>query len=428
MSRFSTDLLRVIAVTYVVLNHSTWNAFVEVGSPDAHAGSWFFAVLNQLGKPSVLLFLFLSGFAFGVHPKWGGQNVSNERNFVAFSAGFYRNRALRILPPYILMSLVGFAILTVQNAIAKPEPIAGNAAEYFAMAGALMLDFAVGLLDGRHMFHLYFVALLCYLYLLFPWIVRRSIGQARPARIAARIFASILSMLAVYLLVDPHNRHLQGQIPVVAQFAPLVQAQLSGHAISWLILGAYALPFFIGGVRVGQYSRVQSANKSDERSFTIPGRPVVLFLLAGAAFAFVFFDFVHHVYETGQYPDSAGRIWRPSVVLYAALAVLILWTLTNHHLVTKVGTSGLRLRTLARLSFLVYLTHPLLQFAFSALPFEWRAPLILILAWPLALGLSMLARRYRLAAFLLGEGDRDFAHSGNRSLLPRPTLSPAPVK
>lgn len=422
MSRFSTDLLRVIAVTYVVLNHSTWNAFVEVGGPAAHAGSWFFAVLNQLGKPSVLLFLFLSGFAFGVHPKWG---ASHDRDFVAFSAGFYRNRALRILPPYFLMSLVGFVILTIQNSIATPAPISADvgAGHYLGITGTLALDFAVGLLDGRHMFHLYFVALLCYLYLLFPWIARRSVGVPRPSRIAAGVFASILPMLAVYMLVDPHNRYVQSQIPFIAQLAPFVQAQLSGHATRWLILGAYALPFFIGGVRVGQYSTIKSAKKSAYERVATTSRPIVLFLLAGAAFGFVFGDFVYHVYATGQYPDSAGRIWRPSVVLYALLAVSILWTLTNHHIGNDRGESGARLRTLARLSFLVYLTHPLLQFAFSGLPFEWRVPLILGLAWPLALALSVLARRYRVAGILLGEGDRNATERSRPAIPLRTVLS-----
>ncbi|MEQ9366149.1 MAG: acyltransferase [Leptospirales bacterium] len=445
MSRFSTDLLRVIAVTYVVLNHSTWNAFVEVGADRAHAGSWFFAVLNQLGKPSVLLFLFLSGFAFGVHPKWG-RRVDHDR--FAFSIGFYRNRALRILPPYILMSLIGFAILKIQSAVAVPSPagaVHGSESPYYEIAGTFAVDFIVGLFDGRHMFHLYFVALLCYLYLLFPWIVGGFPRAAAPVeggargdalnarggrllRIALALFVALSPIVLVYLLVDPHNRYLQTQIPYIAEFAPRVQAWLSGEATSWLILLAYALPFFIAGVRVGQYTRLRREPVIAGSVPPTAGPPGAVDRLlsyaaarglarrnlkrgalcigAASAFALVFGDFLFHVFQTGQFPDFAGRIWRPVVVVYAGLAVAIMWAFTNQ---SNAGEGGPVLRKLARLSFLVYLTHPLLQFAFSGLPFAWRVPLILGLAWPLALALSALARKYRLAGFLLGEGDREFA-------------------
>ncbi len=448
MSRSATDLLRVIAVTYVVFNHATWNGFVEIAGPNDHAGVWFFAVLNQLGKPSVLLFLFLSGFAFGVHPKWGARENVGEtlRARFAFSAAFYRNRALRILPPYFLMSLIGFAIVAVPNWYSAIEP-AGTIASVLSIANIATngitagIDFAAGLLDGDHMFHLYFVALLCYLYALFPWIVGRTRVRVRAVegsggRSRASIFSfalAVLAIFAVYLLVDPHNRFIQSRIPYITDLAPIVQERLSGHATSWTILMAYALPFFIGGVRAGQLSaqrrnrpenQEQGARDSFEpamRNFW-NGPRIACMVAAGIAFAFVFGDFLFHVFALGQFPDSAGRIWRPTVVLYALLALVLIWMLTNDE--RPAGSqesepsrgglraafarmmSGERMRGLARLSFLVYLTHPLLQFAFSGLPFEIRVPLILGLAWPLALGLSALAQRSRFAGFLLGEGDR----------------------
>ncbi|MCR9145071.1 MAG: acyltransferase [bacterium] len=440
MSRFSTDLLRVIAVTYVVLNHATWNAFVELGTASEGAAAWCFAVLNQLGKPSVLLFLFLSGFAFGVHPAWG----RNDGDRFGFSMRFYRNRALRILPPYILMSLIGFTILTIQSVVTAPESaamFAGPDADWFAAAGILAFDFAAGLFDGRHMFHLYFVALLCYLYLLFPWIAARPAALPRPSRLAFSMALACLPIFAFYLLADPHNRHIQSLIPYATELAPLVQARLSGPTTTWLGLAAYALPFFIGGVRAGQWTalgRAQAQLNSDSAQLSSAKHPVqrraalvALCVAAVTAFALVFGDFLFHVFQTGQYPDSAGRIWRPIVVVYAVLAVALMWTLTSQDFARdashETAAGGATLRRLARLSFLVYLSHPLLQFAFSALPFAFRVPLILGLAWPLALGLSALAGRYRLAGFLLGEGDREFARPPAKPEAPvaEPVLAPA---
>ena len=432
MSRFRTDLLRVLAVTYVVMNHSTWNSFVLVGRPDAPFGSWIFAVLNQLGKPSVLLFLFLSGFAFGVHPRWGRPENTNLQTF---SLGFYRNRALRIIPPYVFMSLIGFAVVTVRAALAGKLPLAGGVLE---TTGTLALDFLIGLLDGRHMFHLYFVALLCYLYVLFPLIVHQARSQSTRLPGVPAMIALALPALVVYLFVDPHNQYYQSRIPFVAPAAVAVQNNTPPHLIGWLIYFSYALPFFFGGVRAGQYSAARASGliAPASPSFVtrqlrkIPGNQnnlVTCVALAACAFALVFNDFLFHVLSTGQFPDPAGRIWRPWVALYAVAAVLLMWNRADEAAAPETAFSK-RMRGLARLSFLVYLTHPVLQLVFSGLPFGWRVPLIMGLAWPFAMIFSALAQRYRFAAFLFGEGDRTFTETKPESAPLRPLLSTASIK
>ena len=365
MNRGLTDLLRIIAVTCIVYNHTIWPDYVAVTGPDAtlwhHACAW----LNQAGKASVLFFLFLSGFAFGAHPM--------NRSF--HSLHFYKNRALRILPPFLIALSVGFALRVAYH----PEEAHGP------------LRFLQGLLTGSHWMHLYFVSLLVYLYALFP-LLRRL--PANP------VSAIVLSMpLVVYMaLFDlPRGAVMFFGLQAAPEFfggwqalhRQLVQSP-SPFAQTWLQYAVYALPTFVFGLWA---SRIRAPEQTR--------RPMRFVLLGAAligAFALVLLDFYSGL-GLGIDADTSGRVWRPSVVLYAMVAIVLLYNMESN-------PGGRIIKRLSRASFLVYLFHPYLIECGYGLPISLRTALVIVFSWALALGLNFLGTRYPNIGLFLGEGDR----------------------
>jgi surface polysaccharide O-acyltransferase-like enzyme len=363
MSRFATDLLRVIAVSCIVFNHATWDGFVQVGTEQATAYSWFYAVVNQLGKPSTIFFLFLSGFAFGAHRRFGGSEFRADE--------FYRNRTLRILPVYLLFSTIGFILVSARKRTFD------------------LLNYVTGIFEGSHMFHLYFVAMLCYLYAAFPLLARLRYSPLRAALLA-------VPAIFVYFFVDPQ---VVIALPFGEQFRQELRQTLAGRPTYWIILFSYAVPFFMYGIWSGRAAR------ASREAGVAPAPNRLLFLIWTAllpvGFLLVFQDFYNQAVHGGVFADFAGRIWRPVVALYA-----LIWIAWIGQIRERDG--GPLLRHLARASFLVYISHPLLMITFSVVPYPWRAPVVLALSWPLALGLMGLARLHPALAVLVGEGDREF--------------------
>ncbi len=381
MSRFATDLLRVIAVCCIVFNHATWNGFVELGTGRESVGAWLIAVINQLGKPATLLFFFLSGYAFGAHRLYGG-GATNFR-----TSDFYRNRALRILPPFLIMSVFGFL--------------------YHGLRGKSELSltyFLAGLPGGAHLFHLYFVAVLLYLYLAYPLLRRLRF------RVSTALLLCVPSVLT-YIFLDPHASMglLESfGITIARDSRAISAAAAGGSVVAWTILFSYALPFFVYGKWLGESSGGQQADAPAPwpAFFAEPRRRFrVVTALLPVGFILVFYDFCTSTFFGATHPDPAGRVWRPVVALYA-----VLWIAWLAHLPER--PSGNRLRELARVSFLVYLSHPILMFALAKLPFGLRITLVLGLAWPLALALHGLAKLHPWIGLLLGEGDRLTAKDG----------------
>lgn len=377
MSRFATDLLRVVAVTFIVYNHVSWNIFANVGTAWEDPFSLSIAAFNQLGKPSVLFFLFLSGLAFGAHRTFGSHDAFSVRHF-------YTNRVLRILPPYLLASLLAFAL------------------------GQSRHGFFSGLLDGGNMYHLYFVALLLYLYALYPLLRKIEFSPWRAALFAAPIF--LIHPLTAYADVGRHPLLALaggGLHEGMGALSKSLYATGDGALVTWLVYFAYALPFFQFGIwtgRAGEDLHLSAAEKG--RRLTAAS------ILWPIAFAVVFFDFYTGAHA-GEHADPAGRIWRISVAIYAL--VLIEWMRNLPH-----QPSHPLLKRLSRASFLVYLFHPFLILALRKLDYPIQIPLVIVLSWALGLALHWLATRHPALGALLGEGDR---HFGNEA-----PATPAPIR
>ncbi|MCB1319894.1 MAG: acyltransferase [Leptospiraceae bacterium] len=403
MNRRATDLLRIIAVCCIVFNHTVWRLYSQIGTAAQTDFAFWLGVFNQAGKASVLFFLFLSGLAFGGHPM--------NADFRA--RDFYRNRVLRILPPYLLACLLAYGLNLYK---------AGQ-----SFAGLMHFDgltFAAGLLTGAFMPHLYFVALLVYLYIVFPVLRRISFSPRRAVLLAVpwlSVYCLALTVrsgpvLCINQLIDVLE-NLFGEAGGTIQYSHAIlhrflesSAILRGwcnsfwpHTFLWLHYFTFGLCFFQYGIWAGHRTlraRAESgsglAEKSSNSSFSV--RALILLVLIPISTIGIWLDF-YSASQAGISADHAGRIWRLSVAVNAL--IWIGWLL--HFPI--VGHGSKALRVLTRVSFSVYLFHMFILEASYGLGMSVRIPVVMISAWVLALILYGLTRLHPVFALLFGEGD-----------------------
>lgn len=351
VSRRSTDILRILAVTCIVFNHTSWAYFATMGTSSESLYSWIVAVVNQFGKPSVLFFLFLSGVAFS-----GNQFQS--------AGAFYKNRLLRIVPAYVLASLI-FAVIE----------------------GRTFFEFFGGLFTGGNHYHLYFVAVLLYLYLAYPLLSRWKFSWLNlilivTAGIFIHALASVLYPVPLvfgYSLAE--NSNLSAIAPGVAG---------KPFFVTWMHYFSYAWPFFQMGLWMPE---IRSRLEKLPTVIRISGSVVAI----AAGFIAVFIDFLITV-DQGLHADPAGRVWRMTVAVYALAWISMMSALPE-------SRSGVFVKRLARSSFLVYLFHPLVIMSSYWLDPMSRIVPVIVLSWLGAVLLHKLAKSNQTAGFLLGEAD-----------------------
>ena len=357
MSLFATDLLRIISVTFIMFNHVSWPFYARNGSVSETPFDIGVAIVNQLGKPSVLVFIFLSGLAFARH------RINSEFSAVKF----YKNRAGRLLPPYILISLLAIYFFDT----VKTE------------------DIPMAFLTGGAMYHLYFVALISYCYLLFP--LMRSI---KPTKLNFSMLFICFTILQVTLAVFvPESAN-----PVIIKYARNLFSisytlDIDKTIVLWIEFLSFAILFFQAGIWIGR-----STDKHRERDTGFYSITSVIMI---SAFIMVFADFIIRIHA-GVHADASGRTWRMSVLLYALTWIFLLRNVNRNK-------SNPAMRRLARASFLVYLIHPLLINFTKTVGYDYPiiyAALIIASSWSVALTLQHLALKFHLAGFFLGEGDK----------------------
>ena len=357
MSIFATDLLRILSVTFIIFNHVSWPFFARSGTASEMPLDSLVALMNQLGKPSVLIFIFLSGLAFARH------RINAE--FKALK--FYKNRAGRILPPYLLASFLGVYFFNTVT----PENLP---AAFFT---------------GAAMYHLYFVALISYCYLLFP-----LMREIKPSKLNILLLAgSFLSIHFILALFFPETTNPAFSKFLRDTFAVNYELQIDKTIVLWIEFLSFALLFFQSGIWIGR-----NTDKAPERSALFFTAAVSVMI---AAYFAVFADFNFRLGEQ-VHADTSGRTWRMSVLFYAVTWIFLLRNM-------NVKQSPPLMRRLARASFLVYLFHPFLINITK--PMGYTSPvlhtvLIIISSWTLSILLQHLALKYHLAGLLLGEGDK----------------------
>lgn len=342
MSRQATDILRVLAAIFIVFNHSNWGYMVQIGTQQESYWSVFSLVVNQFGKPAVLFFIFLSGFAFANQVA-----VGLTQGAVFQTRNFFYNRIGRILPLYIFSTFLGL----------------------WATGKLTFFELLRALPDGSAMPHLYFLPLILFLYALFPMLLRFRLKK---------------NQLTLYLLAGG------SVLLLIEKWMP--QIGLSPTVELWTVYALYGFFFFFFGVCF--------AFEQDFFSFipiqSLPGNVAVLIFL----FAVVLFDFYGKL-NSGSSPDHAGRIWRFSVAVYALFSIHFVsrffrkgkhefWSLLARASFLVYIIHPFLLLGLDKLSF----WHP-----------YWRFLITVSASWFLALGIQKLAKKNKIVGILFGEGD-----------------------
>lgn len=335
MSRLATDILRILAAAFIIFNHGSWIYFDSIATSHETPSAWLVAAINQFGKPSVLFFIFLSGLAFGAH------KVYSQSSQILY---FYRQRFLRIVPPFILVSLGGFALRHNRFENFWPDIVLGNA-----------------------MPHLYFIPLIFSLYMLFPLLQRLKFNT-----ISVLLMTGILSVSEILTRLLPDLNH-----------------QLS----QWIIYFGYSIPVFTAGIWI---------SRTEERKKVLP--LYLLVILFSATYLLTFYDFYSHV-QSGMRPDPAGRIWRLSVLAYTGVWILLFFhipLLKPPKWLRRVARASFLVYLIH--PFFIWLIesnhiygHPVKMVFFY-----------LIASWVTVFFLQFLALRFRIVGLFLGEGDLHF--------------------
>ncbi|MCM3718480.1 acyltransferase [Fictibacillus phosphorivorans] len=141
-------LVRALAIIGVIMVHSTSGIVAGFNTESSLYGVYnFLNIFFKFGTPT---FIFLSSFVlfFNYYHK----PLTKER-----IAGFYKKRLLFIVIPYLIFSILYFALTaSVQG---------------YTSTGEMMNAFLVKFMTGKAYTHLYFVFISIQLYILFPFIL-----------------------------------------------------------------------------------------------------------------------------------------------------------------------------------------------------------------------------------------------------------------
>ncbi|OJV66833.1 MAG: hypothetical protein BGO41_05295 [Clostridiales bacterium 38-18] len=196
--------MRIMACLFVVLIHVTATPVVAL-SPNS-AQQYLFLFINQLSKPAVPIFLFISGFLL--------HHIYSDKKIQLLH--FYKKRLPKLVGPYILWS-IGYYLIYVKLG-------------YYPINLRFIID---GLLWGSFIYHLYFMVILIQLYILYPLFhyINSKLGTTKlfvillaiqlllikvPFEHRDRIFITYLSYFAFGMLLrDWYSKIAFEQIPPV---------------------------------------------------------------------------------------------------------------------------------------------------------------------------------------------------------------------
>ena len=143
------DILKGLSITAVILIHVTSHG---VGTFDPTSISYFvYLILNRLSQFAVPTFIFASSVLLSYIHCDSFRNMTTEK-----LKTFYRKRFLRVIPPYLLWTLVYVVVKNVES----NSSVALNLGNYFNL-----------LLKGDGYYHLYFVIVILQLYIFLPFIM-----------------------------------------------------------------------------------------------------------------------------------------------------------------------------------------------------------------------------------------------------------------
>lgn len=293
------DGLRAVAAAAVVMIHCSSAGGDEQTIP---------FLCNVLSLFAVPLFILLSGFGHG-----GEQDLSAPRRL-------FVRRMKRLLPPYILWSLL---YLAVGALFGKPHPRPVWAC-----------------LTGAAYMHLYFIFVLIQFEILY-------VPLYRAVRRAPRVTLLVSAVVTLGM-----QTLLCGQQLALWELPPL--------PMPYTKLFVPYLLFYVAGLCLRRWDRLPQTGNMP--------------LLAGAA-AFWLVSAAAVVWVTRRYPALDAIVLRPDLTVYVFAVFLLLWMLFS----LLHGTPRI-IREICRLSFALYLSHPLVMRLWN----EWtirQEPVIYLTLW-----------------------------------------------
>jgi surface polysaccharide O-acyltransferase-like enzyme len=361
MSRFTTDLLRVVCIIAVIIIHasSPW----EYRANQSHqwlSADGFGCLLNQWGRFCVPLFVLLSGYVLTKRYADGAPAQSNRW------VHFFKRRTLKIIIPYVVWTVAGM-FLRQRVVWHENSSIVANSLQN--------VNLLFGYLTLRGVdYHFYFFRVIIQCYLLFALLLRFR----------------TMKLWAVLALT-----HLATAYPL--------KGVLLGPALASASLPSSLFIFWIFYF----YSGMLWATHEQRINLVVRRVPVAAWMgAASLCFVWVGGEYFIRAYHSPD-PGTYNHFSRAAVALYA-LAVLLLTIRLDGWMSTNASFATPLISKLAQLSFGVYLFHVWILRLLRTTPLADNLPLFMSLSVVLSFGtlalLDILLRKRAAARVVVGLG------------------------
>jgi surface polysaccharide O-acyltransferase-like enzyme len=286
---YAIDFIRLVAILAVVTIHigSAFLDRVQIFSPSFY----FLYGINIAVRFGVPLFFCISGYLLA-------SLYSDIKN----PSLFYKKRLLKIVPPYLIWSLIYFFFVF-------PNP-----------KGFLTLHFFSNLVTGDFSYQLYFIPAIILLYLIFPIIILYKNIFLKPLSIICLAFVEVLLFSFVYIGSD--NTYI---------LSPLKNAAYN------------LLPFL-----VGMYI---SINKVDIYKL-VKEKIALIFIMALALWTMIFYEAYLHMKSILDWIYIKNQ-WKVNVLFYGIIAGGLLYYIFEEFLIKY----GSLISYLSKYSFGVFFVH-----------------------------------------------------------------------
>ncbi len=338
-----SDLLRAIATTIVIGIHASHHWWFGVHDLTTLNPEIFLdTFINQVGRFTVPLFVILSGFALAKSEETRPFNLKI----------FIQRRLWRIIPPYLLFSLL--------NVVGRSQFLA---ADWSGRIIQIWQAIATGMGD----YHLYFLGIILQCYVIYP-VLRRIAFSVKSLGILLTITLTLFSLRWTSASF--------GWLPTITSFLPD-----GNHVIYWL-------PYFQIGIWLAKDH--QWTNQLVWRSH-----------LWGYLFAIAASLELSEFYGMAILKNSAeavGHYTRPTVVLLTL--TFLLWSISWQYSKAKIDWASkahqTNLKTFSNASFTTYLVHVWVLRAIAPLEIIGGilfVPLAAIISWAIGITLWRLLKR-----------------------------------
>lgn len=344
-----SDLLRAIATTIVISIHASHHWWFGVKDTVTMNPEIFIdTIINQVGRFTVPIFVILSGFALSQ------SEVNRPFNFKLF----YQRRLGRIIPPYILFTLL--------NVVGRSQFITGNWQDRFQQIWQ-------ALSTGMGDYHLYFLGIILQCYGIYPFL-RRINFTVKKLYILLTITFALFSLRWISATF--------GLFPAITNFL------LDGnHVIYWL-------PYFQIGIWLAKDREWTKQLVSKWRSRTWG------YLFAIAATLELSEFYIAAILKNSA--EAVGHYTRPTVIILTL--TFLLWSLSWQKL-KEWNFVTLSQQIFSKSSFTTYLIHVWILRAIAPLEIVGGIlfiPLAAAISWLIGIILWRLVKLKQWSAIIFG--------------------------